>query len=396
MKQRVYLDYAATTPLDARVLEKMLPHLREPSGNPSSVHTLGRRARATVESCRERIADHLGCEPAEIVFTSGGTESDNLALHGLRPADKPGLLTSTAEHEAILRPAERLQSQGVPVAFVSPGADGRVGPKAVEEGLAPAAGLVSIMHANNETGARSPVSGIAERCRARGVLVHTDAVQTAGILPLQVNDLGVDALSLTAHKLYGPRGVGVLYVRSGCDLVPLVEGGAQERRRRGGTENVAGIVGLAAAMDLAAEESSGRWAHLVDLRSYLFAALDEALPVPFVLNTPRSVEASVPHIVNIAFPPVDGQPLDGEMLLLNLDLEGVCVSAGSACTSGALQPSHVLTAMGLPRETASAAVRFSFGKETTRQEIDFTVERLAAILKRMAQVPGVSTLVRPT
>lgn len=382
--RRIYLDHAATTPIDPRVFEAMLPYLREHFGNASSVHGPGRRVRFAVEDSRERVAALLGAEPGEIVFTSGGTEADNLALKGVLSA-MPGkrLVTGATEHEAILRPAERLAASGVPVTILPPGPEGFVTVEQLRGTLSPEVGLVSLMHANNETGALTPVPEVAALCRPHGILVHTDAVQTAGLLPVDVRALGVDLLSLSAHKFYGPKGAGVLYVRGGVDLVPIIEGGAQERRRRGGTENVAAVVGLARALELAQAEAEERIAHVTALRDRLVAGLREQLGDTFVFNTPLGGSAAAPHVVSIAFPPVDGEPLDGEMLLLNMDLEGVAVSAGSACTSGAVEPSHVLLAMGLARPTASAALRFSLGKDTTAEEVDEAVAALGRVVRRM-------------
>ena len=381
----VYLDYAATTPLDARVLEVMLPHLKAQYGNASSVHALGRKARFAVEESRERVAAQLGAEPGEIVFTSGGTEADNLALRGLVRAGRP-LVTSAAEHEAVLRPAEALRAAGAAVTILEPSAYGAVTPPQLDAALEGVEGeaLVSLMHANNEVGTLTDLPRIAEVCRARGALLHTDAVQTAGLFEIDVKKWGVDLLSLSGHKVYGPKGAGVLYVRGGVDLEPLVRGGQQERGRRGGTENVAAVVGLAEALErAAAHEASARRAHLAALQKRLVQQLPQAVGKAFVLNTPLGEAPTAPHIVSIAFPPEDGRPLDGEMLLLNLDMEGVMASAGSACTSGALSPSHVLLACGLDRPTASAALRFSLGKDTTPEDIDFAVEKLEQIVRRM-------------
>lgn len=384
---RIYLDHAATTPLDPRVLEAMMPYLTEHYGNASSVHALGRKARFVVEECRERVADLLGAETGEIVFTSGGTESDNAAIRSVLHGDRRHLITTAAEHEAVLRPAERLQAEGVPVTILTPDGTGAVTPAQVAGAITPETGLVSVMHANNEVGTLSDIPAIAEVCQAHEVLLHTDAVQSAGLLALDVNELGVDLLSLSGHKFYGPKGVGVLYVRGGTDLPPLVEGGSQERDRRGGTENVPGIVGLTEALALAYDEAEDRLDRLEKLQRRLVDGLRaevEGAGHAVVFNTPLDTDVPVAsHIVNIAFPPRDGQPLDGEMLLLNLDMAGVCASAGSACTSGALAPSHVLTAMGLDRETASAALRFSLGKDTTPEDIDHTVESVANTIRRM-------------
>ena len=384
--RRIYLDHAATTPLDPRVFEAMLPYLKDHYGNASSVHALGRKARFAVEESRERIADHLGAEPGEVIFTSGGTEADNAALRGMLGGKRQHLVTSAAEHEAVLRPAEAMAKAGHPVSLLHPDPSGAVAPEQVAAALTDETGLVSLMHANNELGTLTSIPAIAEVCHVRDVPLHCDAVQTAGLFRLNVEDLGVDLMTLSGHKIYGPKGVGVLYVRGGLDFAPLVVGGAQERRRRGGTENVAAIVGMASAFDWAVAEADDRVARLTVLRDRLCSQLRQALGDAFVFNTPAEAGAPIaPHIVNIAFPPFDGEPLDGEMLLLNLDMEGVMASAGSACTSGALEPSHVLLAIGRDRATASAAVRFSLGKDNTEGDVDEAVERLAAILQRMRQ-----------
>lgn len=385
--RRVYLDHAATTPLASAVLDEMKPYLTEHYGNASSVHQMGRQARVTIEEARERVADCLGASPGEIVFTSGGTEADNLALKGVLTAasdagTSAGLITSAAEHEAVLRPAERLSERGHPVRILSPGSAGAVSAEQVRDAIDERTALVSLMLVNNEIGTRTDISAIADVCAEHDVLLHCDAVQAAGLLPVDVEELGVDLLSLSGHKFYGPKGVGVLFVRNGVDLGPLVEGGSQERDRRGGTENVPGIVGLAEALERAVDDAQERRARLSRLQRRLIDGLDDAVPGNYVLNTPVEEASVAPHVVNVAFPPED-EPLDGEMLILNLDMEGVLVSAGSACTSGALEPSHVLTALGLDRETASAAVRFSLGAETTADDIDYALDTLRTTLERM-------------
>ncbi len=388
--ERVYLDHAATTPLDPEVLEVMKPYLLDEYGNASSVHQLGRQARVAMEEARERVAACLGAESSEIVFTSGGTESDNLALKGVLQAassngEPAGLVTSAAEHEAVLRPAERLAEHGHPVEILTPGAHGAVSPEQVDAALDDRTALVSLMHTNNEIGVQTDIPAVAEVCHAHDVLLHCDAVQAAGLQPLDVEALDVDLLSMSGHKFYGPKGVGVLYVRNGVDLGPLVEGGSQERERRGGTENVPGAIGLAEALERAVADAEDRSAHLSRLQRRLIDGLDDAVPGRYVLNTPVDDAPVAPHVVNVAFPPdgPDAEPLDGEMLILNLDMEGVLVSAGSACTSGALEPSHVLSALGLERPTASAAVRFSLGAETTEEDVDYALEKLHATLQRM-------------
>ena len=388
--ERVYLDHAATTPLDPEVLETMTPYLLEEYGNASSVHQLGRQARVALEQAREQVAACLNAESSEVVFTSGGTEADNLALKGvLRAASegdtRAGLVTSAAEHEAVLRPAERLAEEGHPVQILTPDAHGAVSPEQVRAALDDQTALVSLMHTNNETGVQTEIPAIADICESHNVLLHCDAVQAAGLQPLDVDALGVDLLSLSGHKFYGPKGTGVLYVRNGVDLGPLLQGGSQERDRRGGTENVPGAVGLADALERASARAEARAERLAHLQERLVDGLDDAVPGPYRLNTPVGEAPVAPHVVNVAFPP-DGpaaDPLDGEMLILNLDMQGVLVSAGSACTSGALEPSHVLSALGLDRPTASAAVRFSLGAGTTEADIDYALDTLRDTLQRM-------------
>jgi cysteine desulfurase len=378
----VYLDHAATTPLHPRVLEAMLPFLTRDFGNPSSLHAIGRRARFAVEESRERVAACIGAEASEIVFTSGGTEANNLAIQGILRTRRGRLVTSCAEHEAVLRPAERLQAEGRDVTLLTPSAFGAVTPEQVDEEIAGEVALVSLMHANNEVGTLSSIREVASLCRRRGVLLHCDAVQTAGLLRLDVRELGPDLLTLSAHKMYGPKGVGALYVRGGVELPGMTIGGSQERGRRGGTENVAAIVGMAEALEKAVSEADEHVARLSALRDRLAGRLREELGHRIVFNTPIGSAPVAPHIVNVAFPPRDGVRVDGEMLLLGLDLEGVCVSAGSACTSGALEPSHVLLALGRDRPTASAALRFSLGADNTEEDVDYAVERLCVVAKR--------------
>ncbi|MDX1440466.1 MAG: cysteine desulfurase family protein [Rubricoccaceae bacterium] len=387
--QTVYLDNAATTPLDPEVLEAMRPFLTEHYGNPSSVHKLGRKAKVAIEEARERIADVLNCEGSEIVFTSGGTEADNAALHGvLMASKKDGLVTSPVEHEAVLRTAEALEKRGIPVSMVQPTGSGGIEMDSVREMLTDQTALLSLMVVNNETGIINPVRAIAEEAKELGITVHADAVQAAGFLPLDVEDLGVDLLSLSGHKIYGPKGVGVLFVRSGTPFQGIMTGGAQERRRRGGTENVAAIVGFAEAlvrvMRARAEESK----RLTRLQERLAGQIQAALGDKVQFNTPLNglhsdPQPVAPHILNVSFPPFNGRKIDGEMLLLGLDVAGVYVSSGSACTSGAIEPSHVLLAMGVPPETANATVRFSLGKSTTEAGVDYAAEQLHTVVNRI-------------
>ena len=379
----VYLDHAATTPLDARVFEAMQPFFGAQFGNASSVHALGRQARFAVEECREKVAALLGAESGEIVFTSGGTESNNMALG----AASGGVLTCAAEHESVLRFGEALQSFGKTVRVLKPGRFGAVSMENIARALDSEVGsgvtLVSIMHANNETGALSPVREIAEICRVRGLTFHCDAVQTVGYAMIPEADM----ITLSGHKFYGPKGVGALFVRAGIDVGPVLRGGRQERGRRAGTENVAAIAGLAKALELAFDEGASRKRHAEAMRDRLRKGIQAVAGARAHIVTPSEPDEAAPHILGVVVPPVNGHPVDGEMLLLNMDMENICVSAGSACTSGALEPSHVLMAMGLDRDTAAAFLRFSVGRNTTDEEVDLAVEAFDRVLRRMILIP---------
>ena len=370
----------------------MLPFLREHWGNASSLHGPGRRARVAVDGAREAVARVLSCEPAEVVFASGGTEADNAALRGtltgsaLRETGRPGLVTVAAEHHAVLAPAEALAAAGHPVACLAPDASGSVSAAQVAEAVTAETGLVSVMLVNNEVGTVAPVAEIAAAAHAAGALCHTDAVQAAGLLSLDVDRLGVDLMSVSSHKAGGPKGAGALFVRAGTPFEALVAGGAQERRRRGGTENVAALVGFARALALAEAERAAHAARLGALQARLAGQLREAFGEALRFNTPLAgfAEAPVlvaPHILNVSFRAA--APLDGQMLLVGLDMEGVHVSSGSACTSGALEPSHVLLAMGVDRETAGATVRYSLGRDTTEADVDAAVEATRRVVVRM-------------
>ncbi|MCS7082389.1 MAG: cysteine desulfurase [Bacteroidetes bacterium] len=378
----IYLDYAATTPLDPRARRAMMPYLGPEYGNPSSIHQAGRRVRATLEEARERIAALIGAQPGELIFTSGGTEAINMALWGLVLATgRRHIVTTAVEHHAVLHVLPALRHLGVRATVLPVDAWGRVDPDQVRAALEPDTALVSVIHANNELGTLNPVAEIARACRERGVWVHVDAVQSMGKFRFRVDELGVDLLSASAHKFYGPKGVGFLYVRSGTPFEPLVRGGSQERNRRGGTENVAGLVGMARALELAWQEASRYWAHAERLRALLLAELSAVLGSAVRINSPE--QDRLPHILNISFPPRAGRALDGELLLFNLDLEGLCVSNGAACSSGAFEPSHVLRAIGLDEPTARASVRISTGKPTRPEEVQEAVCRLTRVLRRM-------------
>ncbi|WP_028458162.1 cysteine desulfurase family protein [Chloroflexus sp. Y-396-1] len=379
----IYLDHAATTPLDPRVLEAMLPFLSGMSGNASSIHQVGRAALQALDDAREQVALVLGCQPKEIVFTSGGSESINLALKGvamaLRAQGKNHLISSTIEHHAVLHALDYLvEYEGFTVTLLPVDRNGRVNPADLSAAIRPETALVSVMYANNETGVIQPITELAAICRERGVLFHTDAVQAPGQLSLDVNALGVDLLSLTAHKFYGPQGVGLLYLRRGTPLVPQINGGAQERRRRAGTENVAGIVGLAKALTIAESERTTHASRLRALSERLIDGVLSRVPQSW-LNGDRG--SRLPSIVNLGF-----ACIETESLLLLLDQRGICASSGSACTSGSLEPSHVLLAMGLSPEEANGSIRFSLGRQTTDEQIDIVLDLLPDLVAQLRTV----------
>ncbi|HEY8475734.1 MAG TPA: cysteine desulfurase family protein [Chloroflexota bacterium] len=383
MTDLVYLDHAATTPVDPRVVEAMLPFFTDQFGNPSSPYGLGRRGWRALDAAREVVAEELGCQPSEVVFTSGGSESDNLAVKGVALALRERgnhLVTSQIEHHAVLRACQFLERRlGFQVTYLPVDQYGRVDPRAVEEALTDRTVLVSVMLGNNEVGTLQPIQAIAEIAHARGVLVHTDAVQGVGLLPVRVDDLGVDLLSLSAHKFYGPKGVGALYVRKGVALAPQIHGGGQERNRRAGTENVPLVVGMAAALRLARSERESRVRHVLRLRDRLLQEVPRRVPGALVTGHPVD---RLPHIASFVFPGVES-----EGVLMALDLEGICASSGSACTSGSLEPSHVLRAMGLPREATTGSLRLSVGKDTTDAHVDRLLQVLPGIVERARAVP---------
>ncbi|MFA0751713.1 MAG: hypothetical protein SLRJCFUN_002116 [Candidatus Fervidibacter sp.] len=384
----IYLDYAATTPLDPRVLEAMMPYLTEKFGNPNSIHAFGREARKAVDEAREKIAALLNCRPSEIVFTSGGTESDNLALRGVASAYRQKgnhIVTTTIEHHAVLHTCRALQDEGFEVTYLPVDEHGLVAPEQVAEAVTDRTILVSIMHANNEIGTIEPIADIVRAVKEKrpDVVVHTDAVQTVGHIPVDVEALGVDLLSFAAHKFYGPKGVGGLFVRRGVKLVPQLTGGGQERNRRSGTENVAGIVGMAKALEVAVAEMPTEIPRLQALRDELIEGVLSQIPDSRLNGHPTQ---RLPHNANFSFLGVEG-----EALLLQLDLHGIAASSGSACTSGSLEPSHVLLALGLSHEWALGSLRLTLGRFTTRQHIERVltvlppiVEKLRALTSQMA------------
>jgi cysteine desulfurase len=373
--KRIYLDHTATTPLDPRVLDVMLPFFSETFGNASSVHSFGREARSALERAREVVAAAVGAKPGELFFTSGGTESDNLAVLGAagaaRKNGRSGVVTSAAEHHAVLDACEALRDQGFDVSILPVDGAGRVDPDAIRR-AAEGAGLVTVMHANNEVGTIGEFPALAEAAHAKGAVVHTDAVQTLGRIPVNVDELGVDLLSLSAHKMYGPKGIGALYVRSGTALEPVFRGGGQERGRRPGTESVAAAVGFAKAVELALAERPGEMQRLASLRDSLQTRLLSEFN-GIIVN--GHADHHLPHILNISFDAAV-MPMEGEMLVPAMDLRGVAVTSGSACTSGSIQPSHVLRAMGRDPATAKATLRFSFGRSNSATDLDPVVEAL--------------------
>jgi cysteine desulfurase len=373
----IYLDYNATAPLLPEALEAMLPYLREHYGNASSIHAVGREARAAIDSTRDRIAALLHAKPNEIIFTGGGTESDNLAVIGLARAHAARgkhLITSVIEHHAVMHAFDFLEhKEGFRVTRLPVSSAGRIDLAELESALHPDTILVSIMSANNETGVRQPVREAASLCRTRGVLFHTDAVQSFAKEPLDARDF--DALSLAAHKFGGPKGAGVLYLRSGLPLERLQLGGSHENERRAGTEDVAAIAGLAAAAACALASMPVEQPRQRALREQLWAGVQQAYPEALRNGAP---DDTVANTLNVCFP-----NLDGESLLMNLDLSGICASSGSACMVGSVQPSHVLLAMGRAPELARAAVRFSLGRGTTEQDIRETSEHLTKIVHRL-------------
>lgn len=371
---RVYMDHAATTPVDPRVLGAMLPYFAEQAGNASSLHRFGQEARAAVEQARREVAAAVGARPAEIVFTSGATEADNLAVLGTALAAQARgrhIVTSAIEHHAVLEACRALEAEGYEVTYLPVDGRGLVDPDDVRRALRPDTVLVSVMAANNEIGTLQPVAEIGRIARERGVPFHTDATQVVGALPVHVDDLCADLLSMSAHKRYGPKGVGALYVRTGAPLRRIQHGGSHERGRRGGTENVPGIVGFGAALRIACEEMDAERARLVALRDRM---IREALAIPGAhLNGDPA--RRLPNNVHLSF-----EGTDSQSLVIGLDLHGVAASSGSACTSGSLEPSHVLVALGLPAELAAGAVRLTLGRGTTEAEVAAALAALREVV----------------
>ncbi len=376
--KRIYLDNAATTPTDKRVLEAMLPYFTEIYGNPSSLHAFGQGARRMMEESRDKIASFIGAKPEEIVFTSGGTEGNNSAIKGIAYAkrDKGNhIITSKIEHHSILEACRFLEKQGFEVTYLPVDKYGIVDPDEVKKAITDKTILISIMHANNEIGTIQPIREIGKIARDKGVYFHTDIVQTMGHLPVNVNDLNIDSLSASAHKLYGPKGVGILYLRKGVRMSSFMHGGDQEKGRRASTHNVPGIVGFGKAIELAKQEMATEAVQLTSLRDDLIKGILTRIDDSFLNGHP---DLRLPNNVNVSIPYVEG-----ESMLMNLDMEGIACSTGSACSSSSLEPSHVLCAIGLPHELAHGSLRFTLGRSTTKDDITYVLEVLPAIVEKL-------------
>ena len=385
LDMRIYLDYNATTPVDPAVLDAMLPYFAESFGNASSIHSPGQRARGAVDASRASVAALMGAKPSEIVFTSGGTESDNLALFGVVAASqepRKHIVTTAIEHHAVLNAAQALEKLGIAVAYVPVGREGVVDPEDIRRALKPETILISVMHANNELGTIQPIEEIGRIAAAAKVIFHCDAVQTAGKIPLDVNRLGVDLLTISAHKFYGPKGAGAIYVRSGTPLEPQFHGGHHERDRRPGTENVPGIVGLGKAAELARKNMMTDCARITTLRNRLEDAL-LATCAEARVNGNRAQRVS--NTSNISF-----HAAGGEALVIALDLQGIACSTGAACSSGAVGPSHVLMAIGLSPDEARSSLRFSLGRNTTPEEIDQAIALIPQAVERLRALSPLS------
>ena len=376
--RRIYLDYAATTPTHPEVVKAMLPYFTEAFGNPSSIYSCGQQARGAIEESRTKIADLIGARDEEIVFTSGGTEADNFAIKGVASSKESKgnhILTSPIEHHAVIETCKFLERRGFSITYLPVDEYGLVDPSDVKKAITDKTILISVMHANNEIGTIEPIAEIGRIAREAGIYFHTDTVQTVGHIPINVDELGVDLLSISAHKLYGPKGVGALYIRKGTKLVSLVHGGEQERERRAGTYNVPGIIGFGRAVELAQQEMNQEAERLTPLRDKLINGLLERIDHTRLNGHPRK---RLPNNVNIS---VDF--VEGESMCLGLDLAGICASTGSACASSTLEPSHVLLATGLSPERAYGSLRFTLGKWTTEEEIDQVLEVLPPLVAKL-------------
>jgi cysteine desulfurase len=373
---RIYLDYSATTPLAPEVFEAMRPYFTEYFGNASSIHSFGRDAKVAIDTARETVAAALSAQPQEITFTSGGTEANNLAIFGAAQtfSEPRHIVTSQIEHPCVLNACRALEKSGWRITYVEPEATGMISAESVAQAIRPDTALISIMHANNEIGTINPIAAMAQLAAERRILFHTDAVQTFGKLPIDIRQIPVSLLSLSGHKIYGPKGVGALFVRRGVKIQPIIYGGHQERERRAGTENVAGIIGLGKATELMMADQTTEAERLRQLTESFWQQVQQIFPKSVMNGNPKS---RLPAVLNISFPGFESMAL-----VMSLDLQGIAVSNGSACSSGSVEVSHVLRAMKISRERAVSALRFSFGKYTTEAEVQITLQVLANILQR--------------
>jgi len=378
LSKQIYFDHNATTPVDGEVFQAMKPFLTEQWGNPSSIHWAGRGPHKAIDEAREQICEFMGCSSVELVITSSGSESDNLAIKGVAYAKKKKgnhIITTKVEHPAVLNPCKFLEREGFNVTYLGVDKDGMLDLDELRAAITPETTLITIMFANNETGVVFPIKEIGAIAREHKITFHTDAVQSAGKIPINVKDLNVDLLSISGHKLYGPKGVAALFVRRGVRIVPLIHGGHHERNRRGGTENVAGIVGLAKACEVAMRDMAEESARVAKLRDRLEKGLLEAIPV-LRINGKR--DSRIPNTANVAFDFVEG-----ESLLLSMDMLGIAAASGSACTSGSLESSHVLNAMGVKAELTHGSIRFSLGRSNTEEEVDYLIKEMPPIVERI-------------
>lgn len=378
MDKYIYMDNAATTPVKKEVLDEMLPYFNVNYGNPSSIYTLGSKSKNAISISREKVAKAINADPREIFFTAGGSEADNWAIKGVAYANKDKgnhIITSKIEHHAVLHTCEYLEKEGFRVTYLDVDQYGIVDLEQLKESITDDTILISIMFANNEIGTIQPIKEIGKIAKEKGIYFHTDAVQAIGHIKIDVNELNIDLLSMSAHKFYGPKGIGALYVRKGVKIDPLITGGGQERNRRAGTENVPGIVGMGKAIELAYENLEGKNAKLIKLRDRMINKILEKIDYVRLNGHPTN---RLPGNVNVCF-----EFIEGESILLSLDMEGIAASSGSACTSGSLEPSHVLLAIGLSHEIAHGSVRLTLGDFNTEEEVDYVVEKLAEIVSRL-------------
>ncbi len=381
--KEIYFDHAATTKLDERVLKKMLPYFTEYYGNANSQHGMGREAQKAVDEARDEIATLIGAKPSEIYFTSGGTEADNWVLRGVcRSLAHKGkhVITTKIEHAAMLTTAKELEKDGFEFTFIGVDKEGLVDLEELKKAIRPDTILISCMYANNEVGTIEPIKEIVEIAHSHGILCHTDAVQAMGAMRINVKDLGVDMMSFSAHKFNGPKGMGALYIKTGVTVGRLISGGHQERTRRGGTTNVPGVVGFAEALRLTYETLDEDVKYVASLRDRFIKRVTEEIPY-VKLNGPKDGTKRLPNNADFSF-----EYIEGESILFSLDLAGIAVSSGSACSSGSLEPSHVLLALGVPEELAHGSIRFTFGKENAVEEVDYTVDKLKEIVDRLRKM----------